>query len=314
MATLKELIQQRIGRIESVPAALQSSIEKQDEKLFRAIIEDLATLEQKDGKIVASAENLAKVSAILEKLNQTLFGGDYIDAVKSFASEIQIQAKLNNEILIKTAGTFEDDAVYAAQIKASQKNALLLLDDSAINNNLLQPLGEILTNSIVNGSAYLDAVETLRKNMIGEGALLNKYAGTYVKDAFAISDRQYVQLTAKGHGIEFYKYDGGLISDSREFCVERAGKIFHEKEIAEWGANINTRKGEFLRPAASPVYTTKDGIKLYWEGENYGTNSATIMSFVGGYTCQHVLIPYATEYVPKADIERAISMGYYQAA
>lgn len=312
MPTLKELIQKRIDRLESVPNTLLSSIDKQNELLFKAIIQELGTLETKDGNIVASTGNLAKISAILEKVKETLFGGDYVDAIKSFANEIQIQATLNNDILEKTVGSFEDSALYNATIKAAQRNTLMLLDESAVSHNLLQPIGEILTNSIVTGAGYLDAVETLRQNMVGEGALLNKYAGTYIKDAFAISDRQYAQLTSKEHGIVFFKYDGGEISDSRDFCIERKGSIFHIDEIKSWGRQENTDKGRFKFPAASPVYTNPDGIKIYWFGENYGTNEATIFSFCGGFGCVDVLISIATEYVPKIDIDRAIRLGYYK--
>ena len=44
---------------------------------------------------------------------------------------------------------------------------------------------------------------------------------------------------------------------------------------------------------------------------NEDTNSATIFSYLGGYNCQHILQPIATDYVPKEDIERARSLGYY---
>lgn len=311
MASLKELIEQRIDRLESVPNNLLSKIDKQNEVLFKTLLKELNSLDVKDGQIVTSTENLAKVGGIIEKLKDVLFGGEYVEAIKEFAVEINKQATLNNDILEKTIGSFEDSEVYNATIKSAQRNSLLLLDESAVNANLLEPLTQILTNSIVNNSSFTDAVEILRQNMTGEAALLSKYAGTYTKDAFAASDRQYSQLVSREHGIEFYRYDGGKVEDTREFCLERRNKIFHENEIKKWGENINTRPGEFIRPAKSPVYTNKNGVKLYWEGENYDTNSATIFSYVGGYFCAHILVPVATEYVPEADIERAISLGFY---
>ena len=45
---------------------------------------------------------------------------------------------------------------------------------------------------------------------------------------------------------------------------------------------------------------------------NYDTNGATIFSLAGGYNCNHILLPVATEYVPKADLNRAIALGYYK--
>lgn len=312
MATLKELIEQRIDRLESVPNNLLSKIDKQNEVLFKALLKELNSLDVKDGQIVTSTENLAKVGGIIEKLKDVLFQGEYLEAVKTFATEINSQATLNNQILDKVVGGFEDNELYTATIRSAQKNALLLLDESAIRAELLQPLTDILQNSIVTSASFLDAVETLRQNMTGDKALLQKYAGVYVKDVFSISDRQYAELIARQHQIEFYRYDGGKVDDTRQFCLERRNKIFHEKEIREWARGINTRVGEFLRPAKNPVYVTPQGEDMYWEGEHAGTNSATIFSYVGGWNCQHLLVAVATEFVPEADKQRARDLGFFK--
>lgn len=312
MASLKDLIEQRIDRLESVPNNLLTAIDKQNELLFKTILKELNALEVKDGNIVTSTENLARVGAIVERLNEVLFGGDYVDAIKIFATEIAQQASINNQILDKVVGSFEDSELYNATIKSAQRNALLLLDDAAVKAELLQPITDILTNAIVNSASFTDSVETLRHNMTGEAALLTKYARTYAHDSFAAADRQYSQLTAREHNIEFYKYSGGRVDDTRLFCLERVGKTFHAKECEAWGANQNTRPGEFLRPANKPVYINPNGVKLYWEGENYNTTPQTFFSYVAGYNCQHVLLPVATENVSDADINRAIGLGFYR--
>lgn len=311
MATLKELIERRVERLDSVPATLISAIDKQNELLFKETLKLLDELDIQNGRIVASTDNLAKVNQISERLKQTLFGGEYVEAIRSFASEISAQASINNEILAKTLESVSDTALNDAAVKAAQVNTLRLLDESAIDNNLIQPIQEILSNAIITNTSISDAADVLRKSMTGESALLTKYAQTYAKDAFATSDRQYAQLIARDNGIEFYRWSGGTVSDTREFCEERNGKIFHEKEIQAWGNHIKTRP-QFVRPTQSPIYETKGGIKIYWEGMNYDTNSSTIMSFCGGYNCNHVLVPVATEYVPKADKLMAKNLGYYE--
>ena len=308
-ASLKELIDERISRLESVPNELLTVIDRNNKAAFNAILDELSKLETADGKIIASKENLARVNFIIERLKRALLNKEYVDAIKAFAGEIATQAQINDKILEKTVGTFEDDELYSQTIKNAQKNALLLLDESAIATSVLQPVSEILSNSILTSTSYLQSVEALRTNLVGENAVLTKYAGQIVKDAFAVSDRQYVQLTAKSHGIEFYRWDGGKVEDTREFCRERAGKVFHQKEIAEWGRGKNTRS-EFQRPKY--LYTTSAGVKVYWEGMNYDTNSATIFSYFGGYNCNHVAVPIATEYVSADVKKRAEELGYYE--
>jgi len=299
--SLEKLVQQRIDRLESVPAKLQTVIDAQDEKLFKQILKDLSALKTVDGKIEASKENLSKINGILENLKKTLFGSDYLDGVKEFAAQIQTQATLNNNILSEVVGSFKDEEIYKATVQSSQHNALLLMDESAVAHNFLTPLTEILSNSIVSNTSYTQAVQTLRDNMVGENALLSRYAKTIITDTFAISDRQYNQLISKNHGIEFYRYDGGKIKTTRYFCCVRSNGIFHEKEIASWGSKPSLwNKGE-----ASGCDKKNGG------GMNADTNSSTIFSYLGGYNCQHILVPLATEYVPQSVKDEAQSKGYY---
>lgn len=302
--SLDKLVQQRIDRLESVPAKLQTVIDSKDELLFKQILKDLGALKVEDGKIVASKENLSKINGILENLKKTLFGSDYLDAIKDFAGEIQTQATLSNNILSQTIGSFEDNEMFKATVQSSQHNALLLMDENAIAHNFLTPLTEILTNSIVSNTSYTQAVATLRENMVGENALLSRYAKTIITDSFAISDRQYNQLISKNHGIEFYRYDGGKIKTTRYFCCVRSNGIFHEKEIASWGSKPSLwNKGD-----ASGCDKKNGG------GMNPDTNSLTIFSYLGGFNCQHILVPLATEYVPQEVKDEAESKGYYKPA
>lgn len=297
---LKDLIQKRIDRLESVPENFLSVIDKENERIFKEIVKEIDTLEVKDGKIVASKENLAKVNSILEKLKNSLFNGEYLDAVKSFAGEIQTQATLNNKILGAVVGSFEDDELYKQVVKNSQHNALLLMDENAIAHNVIQPLSELLSNSIINSVSYSDAIAELKKNMVGEDAYMTKYAKTVVVDAFSVADRQYTKITSEKHGIEFYKYSGGKIKTTRYFCCVRDNKVFHRKEIESWGDNPNL----WNNPKNGECENAKGG------GRMDNTNSATIFSLLGGHECRHVLIPKATQYVSAEDIARAKSKGY----
>lgn len=301
---LEKLIQERIDRLESVPEKLITVIDKQEEKLFKQILKDLDGLKIVDGKIEASKDSLAKINSILENLKRTLFGSDYLNAIKEFAGEIGSQAKLNNKILEQTIGTFEDSEMFKATVERSQMNALLLLDEGAVTNTLLQPIAQILTNSIVGNVSFQQAVATLRENMVGEKSLLGGYSKTIIKDAFSISDRQYNQLISKENGVEFYRYDGGKLKTTRYFCCVRSNKIYHYKEISSWGSKPSLwNKGDA---------TGCD--KLNGGGMNPDTNSSTIFSYLGGYNCQHILVPIATEYVPKSVKSEAQSKGYYKPA
>lgn len=306
MATLKELIAQRISRLESVPATLQGAIEKQQERVFKQLLKDLSALEIEDGKYVASKSNLGKIAAITEQLKQNLFNKDYLEAIKTFALEIQVQSKLTNKIMTEL-GDFSDKDLYQAVVKRSQQNALLLLDESAIAAEVVQPLSDLLTNSVIGSVGYLDGVESLRTFMVGNNEVsgkLSQYAGTYVKDAFAVSDRNYAKLISDDMGFEFYEWSGGVVKGSRYFCCVRHDNIYHKKEIEEWGRDASF--WDKPKSAGGECGDKKGG------GRNPATNETTIFSYAGGFGCLHIPIPVATKYVPADVIARARAKGYYQ--
>lgn len=301
--TLEKLIEQRIDRLESVPDKLQTVIEKNELKLFKQLLNDLGKLNVENGKIVASRENLAKITGIVENLKRAFLNKDYVDAIKAFAAEIATQAQLNNSILEKTIGSFSDTEMFKAAVQNSQRNALMLLDENAITSRFLQPITEILSNATVQSVSFQEAVKTLQNNMIGENAKFSKYAKTYVKDAFSIADRQYNDLISRENEIEFYRYDGNKIATTRYFCCVRYGNIYHRKEIESWG----NKESLWNNTADSGKCA-----KLKGGGRNPDTNKSTIFSYLGGFNCRHVLIPIATDYVPESIKAEAKAKGYFK--
>ena len=94
--------------------------------------------------------------------------------------------------------------------------------------------------------------------------------------------------------IEFYCYSGSCIATTRDFCLERANKYFHYKEIMDWAIED-------------------------WEGKHLKTNEKTIFKYVGGYCkqgdknekCQHTLMPVSQFSVPKDVLRRNMDKGYF---
>lgn len=46
-----------------------------------------------------------------------------------------------------------------------------------------------------------------------------------------------------------------------------------------------------------------------WAGKRPETNSSNIFDLLGGYNCQHILVPLAKRDVPEADLERMRRKG-----
>jgi hypothetical protein len=291
MPTLKQIIEEKASRLESVPNALISSVEKSQKAIFDELIVLVENLETEAGKILLSENNLVQVEIIVNKLKGSVYGSEYLEAVGSFAGEFNTQAQLNNEYFTKILNEdFTTKAIYDNILKASQRDAVALLTDAGVNQAFFIPMKNILNTSVTTGQSMGEAIKALRAFVEGnteiDGTLL-RHVKQVARDGFSFSDRQYTNIVANDIGLEFYRYVGGTVDDTRDFCSQRTGKYFHKKEIEKWE-------------------------KLSWQGKAKGTTESTIFVFAGGYNCLHSILPVSTYSVPKEVIQRNEDNGNYK--
>jgi len=131
-----------------------------------------------------------------------------------------------------------------------------------------------LVNYIANNpnGAEVDTAVSQLQTIYGRDRLgdnLNRYATQIVQDAIMGFDGQFAKYRADEVGLTSYVYFGSLVRDSRDFCVENAGKIFTEEEIRDIWANTT------------------------WQGKAQGD------PFVvrGGYNCRHSFQPINPNWV-----------------
>lgn len=292
MPTLKEILAEKESRLDNVPDALLTEVQKAQKTMLGELSKLMDRLDTEDGKILLTKKNLGLIETIGSKLQEALMQGEYIGAVKDFAKQFPGQADLSNQYFKKVFGDdFEDEKIFQELVKNSQQQALKLLDTDAVQATFIEPLKDVLRSSVTTGSSFAQTVQTLTNFIQGtpelDGKLL-KYVKQVSYDGFAIADRQYTKAVGEQLGIEWYRYSGGTISDTREFCKDRHGKYFHKKEIEKWG-----------------------DIKQ-WQGRRDGTNDSTIFAYAGGYNCKHSILPVSIEVVPKSDIDRNIKNGNYK--
>ena len=301
MPKLQKIIDERLARYNDVPDALVSSVDAAQRKLLKEIDSIFATLDTVDGKIALSESNLKKIGVITEDLKKVFLGkgSDYIEAVKSFAGEFSPQAKLTVS-QYKAMGldvALADDKILAQMLKNSTQEAVLMLNENAVENVLLTPIRQALNQSVSAEASYMETMKTMRTFINGNPTIegnVKRYIKQTAYDLFATSDRAYSQKINEDLGLEFYRYVGGRLPDTRCFCAERNGKYFHKKEIEGWGIGKDIG-GDCGYP---------------WQGMRKGTNSQTIFQFVGGYSCKHSLIPVMQEVVEGNALARARSKGY----
>lgn len=291
MATRKEQIIGQIQRaIDEVPDRLATEAKKAQRKAFESIVEKLARLRlDPDGNIITSMENFALERQLIDELRRSYLSPEYQAAVREFVNQMDEGAALTNRLFsVITGGDINPSAAAQAILQASKDIAARRLTEGAVDF-AKDSFEQILNNAIGSSESFPNLVKTIRLNMVGsedfEGRM-ERYAKQNAKDIFSVAESEYLNKVSTDLGFEFYEYAGVNIADTREFCEKRKGKIYHAKEIEAWAS-------------------------LDWQGKNRATTAQTIWVYRGGYNCNHVLVPVATEDVPANVIERAIAAGFY---
>lgn len=123
---------------------------------------------------------------------------------------------------------------------------------------------------------WVDFLKILKREIQGDDTitgLVQNHFKTIVWDVFAEFDRQVGYKSAVCLGYRSAIYEGGLIDHSRDFCIERNGKVFTFDEIKKFG----TPEDEF------------DGYSNKAEGVFDGKPKFDYDPFYdqGGHNCRH---------------------------
>lgn len=279
----------KIRRLSSVPDDFLKKIPRSESELYDRVIELLSRFEIKNGAFAITNANLKLAAEISDLLRKSLLATDYVKAVTEFASQFDKQKKINQELFSKAFPEFTVSSIANATVAIAKRNAIDMLLNSEPDVKLIKPLRDTLEQAVINGSGYKETLTSIRNFIEGtedtDGALL-RYSSRLAHDAFAISDASYISLVSEELDAEWFKYAGDVIATSREFCEQRHNQFFYYKEIESWG-------------------------ELEWDGKIPGTNSSTIYTYRGGFSCRHSIIPVSMFAVPMDVIKRNIENGNF---
>lgn len=291
--SLEDIIKEKLERFETVPNAFGKGVNDVQYSLMEDMLGLLEMLRRDDkGLIKLTQKNLLVIEDILGGLQKSFNRSDYVALVKEFISEFDTQAKLTNDFFNKGFDEFTDPSSFseAALKKAKTMSYELMASTPVITVNLYNPIEQLLINAVSSGDSYTKTVRDIRRIITGDREVdgkLYKYAKQIAYDSFAVADRAYTNQIAEDIDVEWYAYRGGLVEDSRQFCITRNGNYYHKKEVQGWG---NLKQ---------------------WDGKIPATDSKTIFVYCGGYRCNHSILPTSIAAVPKKDIERNIKNGNF---
>jgi hypothetical protein len=279
----EELARQIEEIIFNADAVYSRQITRIQSKLYNEVLLILKQLEtDKDGYIKQSNTNRRLMDKADLKINEVMGSDAYEKAVNDYVRAIP-KIDGSNQKYFSTLTGFNDSKLFLRSLQTDAIKAVekYILQDG-LQAQVINPLSRILNQNINSGgmfSAFLDEVRTyIKGNSEVEGRAM-RYTRVYLKDTLFQYARSYQQAVTADLGLQWYLYSGGLIDKSREFCIERNGKFFHQTEIESWAS-------------------------LEWKGKNPLTTEASIFVLVGGYSCGHQLIPVDEIIVPVEDLER----------
>jgi len=242
-----------------------------------------------DGLIKQTQANRALLAQVDSYFNSAFNKSGYYDTLDKISGNIVEVTDANAAYFNFVLDKLTPDKQF---VKSLQKNAITqiesLLANEGLEITLKRPIIDILNQNINTKASYVDLVEQMRTFIIGDaetGATLARYAKQITNDTLFNYSRAYQEAISVGVGLEFVKYSGGTQDDSRDFCITRANKYFHKKEVEKWSS-------------------------LDWTGKRKGTTSSNIFIYAGGYFCKHQIIYVSDVTVPKSVIKRARDAGY----
>jgi hypothetical protein len=246
----------------------------------------LADLDIRDGNLVATESNIAKLSQVMADIESDFVDPQWRDAVKEYVKTFDV-LDANTTEWVGQIGSIDKGLMRALRTQYKQISAEYLLNAQSFSQTLLNPIAQEIGAYIATGSRYSDLVSAVSQIVTGgdtsDGAILGN-ARTTVNDLVSVYERTATNVASEQVGAVFFLYQGRPIKTTRPFCRERANKYYHKAEIASWA--------------------TED-----WQGKTEGTNSTTIFSYLGGYNCRHVLVPVRQSQVAAQDLQRMRDKG-----
>jgi len=299
--SLLKIIAEKNQRLEDIPLEFQSNVERLQRRIFTRIVDLIGQLDTEAGSVKMTEANLLKVEMINSELRQVLNGREYTSAVREFVGEFEVQKTVNDKYFKKAfASEFKQVGIANQLVKNSQRSALELLSGAPADQNFITPIRAQLEQAVSSGASLSNTIKGIRELVEGnedvDGRLL-RYSKQVSSDSFSLSDRAYTNAVSEDLELEWFRYSGGLVKDSRCFCDERNGNYYHYKEIEAWGRMQDL--GEC-------------NIGGGWAGMMQGTNESTIFIVSGGYNCKHSIMPVSIGIVPRDVIDRNMANGNFE--
>lgn len=257
---LVELLNKKQAFIDESRGRLEKDVVNLQSKLLNKLIAEIVPeLDIKDGIIQDSEKNYRLLSSLDKAYNQFIKTASsvIIPEMAKTTEEIAALNKLYFERAnFKTMGQRFEEVIQATSrkidlrlgLKGGQSVSGGFIDSVVKDKALATELKNFTSKSIagqVDMKQYIqglsDLVNGIPKEVIKDGKKvitqtggLEKQYQRYAYDLYQQYDRAYSVSLADEFEMKYFIYQGGLISDSRDFCAAHNNRVWSREEAEEW--------------------------------------------------------------------------------
>ncbi len=304
---LERILADKNQRLEDIPNDFTDRVKRFQPNILDQLLALVSNLETDGPNLAPTESNLLAIEAILIQLKQFVSTSEYIESVRAFASEFDGQTLINNTFFREAFEDFTVNTTSLNTVLNNKRNTVRKLIEESLDTPFYNPIRDTLIDAVSTGSSLTETIASLRLDVVGgesKGGIvlgkLERYTKQISVDAFADSDRAYTNQVSIDLEAEFFLYSGGLIQDSRVFCVNRNGKFWHRNQIIQWG------EGKLVDSGRAKGGAVAGGD---WQGKRTNTNASTIFVFLGGFNCLHSIMPVSTFVVSKTALQENLQNG-----
>lgn len=242
---------QRDDFISSKSDVFISKVKKWEQLIWSLILEQyISQLEtDENGKVKQNTSNIRKLSVIdqIQKKTNIEYGANF---AQSFVKDLGSLFNLNKMYFsgISDIPTFDK---VADIIRKKLSLTLGIEKDKTTAGGYVEslfgvsdPMAKIkreAIKAIAAGTSLLDFQKMMSVYIQGgeyqskkKQGIIQGHMRTNAYDAYAQFDRLTGNEYALALGLNYAVYNGGLVEDSRQFCIDRNGKVFTRDQIMAW--------------------------------------------------------------------------------
>ena len=236
--------------IDDQRAKMEASVIKLQTKLLNEIVSKIVPeLDTKDGLIIESPKNYRLISELDKTYSdfQRATTKTILPQIGEGTSEIAKMSKNYFEVMLSGKIPTAFEKIISTSNKIT--NLRLGLDGGTLvrggflqsffdSNQIGTELKQMTSKAVTSGTPIKEYVSMLSDKISGTeeytGGLERQFQ-RFAYDIYQQYDASYNQSVGQELDFKYFIYQGGLVKDSREFCVEHNNKVWSVEEARDWG-------------------------------------------------------------------------------